>query len=198
MTSLLTQRRFAPLFLTQFFSAFNDNFLKNALIFLILFKMAGPQGESLVKLAGAIFIFPFFILSGLGGELADKFDKGVVARRLKLVEFVAAAIAVGGFSLHSVPILFFALFLFGVIAALFGPLKYGILPDHLKLEELPKGNALIEGATFLAVLLGTMAGGYAMQGGGDPAQFSLGMLVLAALCYASSWFIPHTGQAARN
>ncbi len=196
MTSLLTQRRFAPLFLTQFFSAFNDNFLKNALIFLILFKMAGPQGESLVTLAGAIFIFPFFILSGLGGELADKFDKGVVARRLKLVEFVAAAIAVGGFTLHSVPILFFALFLFGVIAALFGPLKYGILPDHLKLEELPKGNALIEGATFLAVLLGTMAGGYAMQGGGDPAQFSLGMLVLAALCYASSWFIPHTGQAA--
>lgn len=196
MSSLLTQRRFAPLFLTQFFSAFNDNFLKNALVFLILYDMAGPAGESMVTLAGAILILPFFFLSGVGGELADKFDKGVVARRLKFAEFGASAIAVAGFTLHSLPVLFLALFLFGVIAALFGPLKYGILPDHLKTEELPKGNALIEGATFLAVLLGTMAGGYAVQGGKDPATASLGMLVLAALCYGSSFFIPRTGQAA--
>eukprot|EP01037_Dinobryon_pediforme_P017627 gene17627-17830_t len=196
MSSLLIQRRFAPLFLTQFFSAFNDNFLKNALVFLILYEMEGSSGQSMVTLAGAILILPFFFLSGIGGELADRFDKGVVARRLKLAEFGASAIAVAGFMLHSLPILFAALFLFGVIAALFGPLKYGILPDHLKTEELPQGNALIEGATFLAVLLGTMAGGYAVQGGKDPASASLGMLILAALCYGSSYFIPRTGQAA--
>jgi acyl-[acyl-carrier-protein]-phospholipid O-acyltransferase/long-chain-fatty-acid--[acyl-carrier-protein] ligase len=86
MTSnLLTTRRFAPLFWCQFFSAFNDNFLKTALVFLILFKMAGEDPEALITLAGAIFIFPFFILSAIGGEIADRYDKAKVAQRLKLV-----------------------------------------------------------------------------------------------------------------
>jgi acyl-[acyl-carrier-protein]-phospholipid O-acyltransferase/long-chain-fatty-acid--[acyl-carrier-protein] ligase len=130
-SSLLTTRRFAPLFWCQFFSAFNDNFLKNSLAFLILFKMAGQDSAALIQLAGAIFIFPFFILSAIGGEIADRYDKALVAQRLKLVEIAVAAIAVGGFWLHSVPLLFAALFLLGVISALFGPIKYGILPDHL-------------------------------------------------------------------
>src|SRR6266581_5886001 len=105
MFSLLAQRRFAPLFCTQFFSAFNDNFLKNALIFLILYKISGSHAESLVTLAGGVFILPFFLLSGLGGELADRYDKSLVAQRLKLTEFGAAAVAVLGFSLQSVPAL---------------------------------------------------------------------------------------------
>src|SRR5882724_11955028 len=128
---LMTSRKFAPLFWCQFFSAFNDNFLKNALVFLILFKMSGPHAEALVTAAGGIFIAPFFILSALGGQLADRFDKAVMARRLKLAEFGAAALAVVGFTLHAIPVLLVALFLFGVIAAFFGPIKYGILPDHL-------------------------------------------------------------------
>ncbi|MDE2361448.1 MAG: acyl-[ACP]--phospholipid O-acyltransferase [Hyphomicrobiales bacterium] len=194
--SILLQRRFAALFWTQFFSAFNDNFLKNALVFLILYKMAGPDAEALVTLAGGVFILPFFFLSGLGGELADRFDKAIVARRLKLAEFGAAALAVAGFAWHSMPALFGALFLFGVVSALFGPLKYGILPDHLRPEELPSGNAFVEGATFIAILLGTVAGGFASRGGGDPAHFAFAMLVMAALCYAASLFIPKTGQAA--
>src|SRR3954451_17547013 len=167
---LLWSRRFAPLFWCQFFSAFNDNFLKNALVFLILFKIGGSDAEALVTLAGAVFIGPFFLLSGLGGELADRFDKAVVARRLKLAEIGAAGLAVAGFWLHSLPVLFAALFAFGTIAALFGPIKYGILPDHLAREELPAGNALVEAATFLAILLGTVPGGYAARGGGDPAS----------------------------
>ena len=135
-TSLMTSRRFAPLFWCQFFSAFNDNFLKNALVFLILFKIGGQDAEALITLAGAVFIAPFFFLSGLGGQLADRFDKAVVARRLKLAEIGVTGLASAGFALHSLPALFAALFLFGVIAALFGPIKYGILPDHLAREEL--------------------------------------------------------------
>ena len=196
MFDLLTQRRFAPLFLTQFFSAFNDNFLKNALVFLILYKLSGSNAEALVTLAGGIFILPFFFLSGLGGELADRYDKAMVAQRLKLAEVAAAGIAVVGFISHSTPILFIALFLFGVIAALFGPLKYGILPDHLKREELPAGNALIEGATFIAILLGTVAGGISAQDGGNPVIFGVMMMAFAGLCYVSSLFIPMTAQAA--
>ena len=198
MLSLLAKKRFAPLFWTQFFSALNDNFLKNALIFLIMYQMLGNNAESMITLAAAVLILPFFLLSGLGGQLADRFDKALIARRLKLAEMGAAAIAVAGFSFHSVPTLFVALFLFGGIAALFGPLKYGILPDHLHADELPAGNALIEAATFIAILLGTVAGGLASREGGEPAHFAGAMLVMAALCYGASRFIPATGEAAPN
>jgi acyl-[acyl-carrier-protein]-phospholipid O-acyltransferase/long-chain-fatty-acid--[acyl-carrier-protein] ligase len=195
-TSLMTSRRFAPLFWCQFFSAFNDNFLKNTLVFLILFKIGGQDAEVLITLAGAVFIAPFFFLSGLGGQLADRFDKAVVARRLKLAEIGVTGLASAGFALHSLPALFAALLLFGVIAALFGPIKYGILPDHLAREELPAGNALVEGATFMAILLGTIVGGVASKGGGDPASFSALIIVFALLCWGASLLIPHTGEAA--
>ncbi|SEL90635.1 acyl-[acyl-carrier-protein]-phospholipid O-acyltransferase / long-chain-fatty-acid--[acyl-carrier-protein] ligase [Bosea lupini] len=194
--TLMLKRRFAPLFWAQFFSAFNDNFLKNALVFIILYKLAGSHGEALVTLAGGLFIAPFFLLSGVGGQMADRFDKAVMAQRLKLAEIGAAAVAVLGFTLHSVPVLFVALGLFGVIAALFGPIKYGILPDHLKPEELPAGNALIEGATFIAILLGTIAGGLTAREGGDAAQLSLLILVFALACWVATLFIPKTGPAA--
>src|SRR6516225_4963463 len=194
--SLLASRRFAPLFWCQFFSAFNDNFLKNALALLILFKIGGQSGESLVTLAGGIFIAPFFLLSAFGGQLADRFDKALVARRLKLAEIGAAVVAIAGFQLNSLPLLFLALFLFGLIGALFGPIKYGILPDHLEREELPAGNALVEGATFLAILGGTIVGGLAMTGGGNPAVLAVMMILLALLCWGASLFIPRTAQPA--
>ena len=198
--SLMTAKRFAPLFWTQFFSAFNDNFLKNALVFLILYGAATGvdpvHSGVLVTLASALFIVPFFFLSGLAGQLADRHDKARVAQRLKLSEVGAAGVAVVGFALHSVPILFFAVLLFGLIAALFGPIKYGILPDHLAREELPAGNALVEGATFLAILLGTIFAGLAGAGGGSAVVFATAVLGFAALCYAASRAIPSTGEAA--
>src|SRR5947199_8855523 len=126
---LLSSRRFAPLFWAQFCSALNDNILKNALVILILFGTASGDGEALVTVAGAVFIFPFFVLSALGGELADKYVKSVVARRRKFAEIFAACFAGAGFFMHSVPLLFVALALFGTVAALFGPVKYAILPD---------------------------------------------------------------------
>jgi acyl-[acyl-carrier-protein]-phospholipid O-acyltransferase/long-chain-fatty-acid--[acyl-carrier-protein] ligase len=193
---LLLSRRFAPLFWTQFFSAFSDNFLKNALVFLILFKLGGAGAESLITLAAAVFIAPYFFLSALGGELADRFDKAIVAQRLKLVEIAIALVAIAGFVMHSVPILFAALFGFGVIGSLFGPIKYGILPDLLPRSELPAANALVEGATFIAILLGTIVGGLAAKDGGDPAAFAGLMLVFALLCWGSSLFIPRVGSGA--
>ena len=193
---LMLSRRFAPLFWTQFFSAFNDNFLKNSLAFLILYRIGGSHGAALITLAGAIFIAPYFFLSALGGEVADRYDKALIAQRLKFVEIAVAGIAIAGFALHSLVVLFIALFGFGVIGALFGPIKYGILPDHLKRSELPKGNALVEGATFVAILLGTIAGGIAAKGGGDPAIFSGLVMAFAILCWLSSLLIPRTGEGA--
>jgi acyl-[acyl-carrier-protein]-phospholipid O-acyltransferase / long-chain-fatty-acid--[acyl-carrier-protein] ligase len=193
---LMTSRRFAPLFWTQFLSAFNDNFLKNTLVLLILFKLAADEAASLVTLAGAIFIAPWLFLSALGGEIADRFDKAQVAQRLKLVEVGAAALAVAGIALSSIPVLMTALFLFGTIAALFGPIKYGILPDHLERQELPRANAWIEAATFAAILAGTIVGGLASAEGTSVFVFGPMMMALAIGCWFVSRYIPPTGQAA--
>ena len=175
MPPLLLSRRFAPLFCCQFFAAFDDNFLKTSLIFLILFG-GRDDSAALITLASAIFIAPYFFLSGLGGELADRYDKARVAQWLKFAEIFIAAVAVAGYAWQSLIILYAALAGFGVLAALFGPIKYGILPDHLRREELPAGNALVEGATFIAILTGTIVGGLAAHGGGDATHF--GALVM--------------------
>lgn len=196
--SLMRSRRFAPMFWTQFLSALSDNFVKNALVMLILFQIGGTAGSQLVALAGGVLILPYFILSGLGGELADRYDKALMAQRLKLAEIPVAGLAAVGFVLHSVPILFIALGLFGVIGALFSPIKYGILPVHLETRELPAGNALVEGATFLAILAGTIAGGVAVTQGVAGWPVVAVVLTLAVLCYLASRFIPLTGKAAPN
>ena len=195
--SLMTSRRFAPLFWTQFFSAFNDNFLKNALVFLILFKIGGPDAEILIMLAGAIFIAPFFFLSGLGGQLADRFDKAMVAQRLKLAEIGAAAIAVAGFAMHSLPLLFRgALPCSARSQRSSARSNTASCPTTSQREELPAGNALVEGATFMAILLGTIAGGIAAKGGGSPTSFGALIILFALLCWGASLKIPATGQAA--
>jgi acyl-[acyl-carrier-protein]-phospholipid O-acyltransferase/long-chain-fatty-acid--[acyl-carrier-protein] ligase len=199
--SLLGSRRFLPIFVCQFLSALNDNFIKNALVILILFKMASEQNAGLlVTLAGATLIIPFFILSALGGELADKYDKARVAQALKLAEIPVAMIAAAGFLLNSLVLLFAALILFGIMAALFGPIKYGILPDHLEVRELPAANALVEGATFLAILGGTIAGGVAMASNGNAALVPAWAVVailftFAALGWVSARMILPTGAA---
>lgn len=196
MPPLLLSRRFAPLFWCQFFAAFNDNFLKTALVFLILFRAGGADTEALITSASAIFIAPYFFLSGLGGELADRHDKARMAQRLKFAEIFVAALSVWGFMQQSVPILFAALAGFGIIAALFGPIKYGILPDHLRPEQLPTGNALVEGATFIAILTGTIVGGFAARGGGEPFEFAVLVMGFAVACWVAALLIPPTGEGA--
>jgi acyl-[acyl-carrier-protein]-phospholipid O-acyltransferase/long-chain-fatty-acid--[acyl-carrier-protein] ligase len=199
---LMTSRRFAPLFWCQFCSALNDNFLKNALGMLILFGLGsagsayGESGNMLVALATVVFIAPFFLLSALGGELADRLDKGWVAARIKLAEIPVAALAAVGFFLHSVEILFVTLALFGIMAALFGPVKYGILPEKLETGELPAGNALVEGATFLAILIGTIAGGIAVKTAKSPELVVGIVLALAIVSWTFARGIPAAGPAA--
>ena len=195
-TALITSRRFAPLFWCQFLSALNDNFVKNALVILILFKLGSQSGGALVALAGAVLVAPFFILSGIGGELADRYDKAVVAEKLKRAEIPVAIIAAVGFVTHSVPVLFVALGLYGVIAALFGPIKYGILPALLEPRELPAGNAFVESATFAAILIGTIGGGLAASDANGVWVLAGLVVGLAALCWFSASLIPKTGAAA--
>jgi len=192
---LMATRRFAPLFWCQFFSAFNDNFVKNALALLVLFHIGASYGKELVTLAGALFILPFFLLSSVAGEMADRFDKAVVARRLKLAEIAVVAVAGVGFMLHDPWILLAALTGMGVLGALFGPVKYGILPDLLARDELVSGNALVETATFLAILAGTVGGGVAIAEL-DPAWVAATTVGFGIVSYAAAWFIPRAGARA--
>ncbi|WFS25588.1 acyl-[ACP]--phospholipid O-acyltransferase [Rhizobium rhododendri] len=193
--NLMTSRKFAPLFWTQFLTAFNDNFLKQTLVFVILVQMAA-EGASLVTLAGGIFIVPFLLLSAIAGELADKYDKAKMAELLKRWEIAVAAISVVGIAFSSISILMIALLGFGIISALFGPIKYGILPDHLHRNDLPKANAWIEGGTFIAILTGTIVAALAFTKGDNVWVFGPMMMGLSLLCWFCARLIPPTGAKA--
>jgi acyl-[acyl-carrier-protein]-phospholipid O-acyltransferase/long-chain-fatty-acid--[acyl-carrier-protein] ligase len=162
LVRLLTARRFAPLFFTQFLGAFNDNLLKASLGIFVTYRLAGSAGldaASLVMIAGALFIAPFFLFSGASGTLADRIDKARIARWVKLAEIGIMAVGAAGLWLQNVPLLLVALFGLGTHSTVFGPIKYALLPQHLAADELVAGNALIEAGTFLAILLGTILGG---------------------------------------
>ncbi|MEE9160210.1 MAG: MFS transporter, partial [Gammaproteobacteria bacterium] len=160
--SLLKHNRFLPIFCTQFLGALNDNVFKNAIVILIAFSLAdkmGANGSILVIIAAGIFILPFFLFSATAGQLADKFEKSMLIRRVKLAEIIIMCMASVGFYFMSVPILLTVLFFMGTQSTLFGPLKYSILPQHLLEDELLGGNGMIQMGTFLAILLGTIVGG---------------------------------------
>ena len=192
-THLLGTRRFAPLFWTQALGAFNDNLFKQAMALLVAYRAGSASGldpASLTALAGATFVAPFIFLSAFAGTLADTMDKAVLARRLKLLEagimvFAAAALVSG-----NLVGLFAVLFLLGCQAALFGPVKYSLLPAHLADEELVSGNALVESATFVAILLGSILGGSLIGGAGGTAVVSAALLVTAGIGYLASRSIP--------
>jgi acyl-[acyl-carrier-protein]-phospholipid O-acyltransferase / long-chain-fatty-acid--[acyl-carrier-protein] ligase len=196
LRTLMMSRRFAPLFWCQFFSAFNDNFVRNMLAMLILFRFGGENASLKILLATIVFILPAIPLSALGGEIADSHDKALIARRLKFAEIFVQMIAAVGFAFASAMLLYAALFGLGVIAALFGPIKYGILPDHLRREELVSGNALVEGATFAAIICGLVFGGLAAAQGRSAAGVVAQLLLVALACYAAARFIPPTGVGA--
>ena len=190
---LLANRRFAPLFWTQFLGAFNDNLYKNALVVMLTFHAASwteLTPETLTNLAAGIFILPFFLLSATAGQLADKYDKARLARFVKLLEVVVIGVATFGFLLHSLAVLMAALMLLGLQATLFGPVKYAILPQHLAEEELVGGNALVESGTFVAILMGTLAGGMLAGAGVDPRWVAGASLLVALGGLAASWAIP--------
>ncbi len=160
--ALLRSRRFLPLFVTQFLGAMNDNVFKNAFVILALYGIAGmdsADAQVLVTVAAGVFILPYFLFSATAGQLADAMDKATLIRRIKLAEIAVMALGVVGLHLAEPYLLMAVLFLMGAQSAFFGPVKYGILPNHLSEEELVGGNGLIEAGTFLAILVGTIAGG---------------------------------------
>ncbi len=190
---LLRAARFRPLFWTQFLGAFNDNLYKNALVVLLTFQTAQwttLRPEILANLAAGLFILPFFLFSATAGQLADKYDKALLARISKVLEIAILGVAVAGFLLHSLTLLLAALFLLGLQSTLFGPVKYSILPQHLREEELVGGNALVEAGTFVAILLGTLAGGLLAGAGVDPLWIALAGLAVAIAGYLASRGIP--------
>ena len=191
--ALLKTRRFAPFFVTQFLGAFNDNLFKNALVVLLTFHAASwttLAPEVLTNLAAGIFIVPFFLFSATAGQLADKYDKAKLARLVKVLEMLIMGVAALGFFMHSLTVLLGALFLLGLHSTLFGPVKYAILPQHLREDELVGGNALVETGTFVAILVGTLAGGLLAGAAGHPSWVAFAGLLVAAAGFLASFGIP--------
>ena len=196
---LLRARRFAPFFWTQSLGAFNDNVFKNALIILVSFGIVGLSDEQralYVNLAAGLFILPFFLFSAFAGQLAEKYEKSQLIRGIKLLELGIAVLAALGLAMQSVPFLLGVLFLLGLQATLFGPVKYAILPQHLQERELVGGNALVEAATFLAILLGTMLGGWLVAQPGGTHWVGGTVIAVALLGYLSSRAVPLAPAAA--
>ena len=193
-SALLESRHFLPLFITQFLGAFNDNVYKNALVIYIAFTAAEAMhinSSILVILAGGVFILPFFLFSATAGQLADRFEKTLLIRCIKSAEIAIMCVGAVGFWFGDIVLLMVALFLMGTHSTLFGPIKYGILPQHLALAELTGGNGLIQMATYLAILVGTMLGGVlvALEDSG-PLIVSVVTILIACLGRAASAYIP--------
>jgi 1-acyl-sn-glycerol-3-phosphate acyltransferase len=191
---LLGTRRFLPFFLTQFLGALNDNLFKNAMVLLLTFKAAQSTGLDsgvLVNLAGGVFILPFFLFSATAGQLADKYERSRIIRLVKILEICIAAVGTVGFVTHHVALLFAALFLLGVHSTMFGPVKYAILPQHLRETELVGGNALVESGTFVAILFGTIIAGVLMARPDGATQLIPATTVTVALAgYLTSRGVP--------
>ena len=189
---LLATRRLAPLFVTQFFGAFNDNLFKFALLMLFAYGglVAEDSSDFANNAAAALFILPFFLFSATAGELSDRYEKSRLIRLVKISEICVAFLA--GMSLYfgNLTLMLVVLFLFGLQSTFFGPLKFSILPQHLHQTELVGGNAMIESGTFVAILLGTLVG--ASIGGADQVTAWLFVLVMgvAVVGWLASRHIP--------
>jgi len=196
--AFFTTKRFAPLFCVQFLGAFSDNVFRSALLILITYKFAqqiGIEASILNMAAAGLFILPFFLFSAFGGLLADKYAKHRLIRYIKALEFSILAIACYALIKSHVILLFICLCLTGLQSALFGPSKYGILPELLKERELLSGNALMGAGTFLSILLGTIIGGLLVLGDYGAVTISIVLLTAAIFGWFSSFLIPRLTSA---
>ena len=197
--TLLKERRFLPFFTTQFLGAFNDNVFKNALIILIAFQVAASdpaRANTLINLCSGLFVLPFFLFSATAGQLSDKYEKSRYIRWVKVLEIGIMLGAATGFLLDNLPLLLAMLFMMGFHSTLFGPVKYSILPQHLKPEELVGGNAWIEMGTNMAILLGTMLGGILIAWQKGHLWVAVAVVLIAVLGFLSSLSIPKAPPAA--
>ena len=200
--SLLGQRRFAPFFATQFLGALNDNIFRNGLVILITFQgvlVAGMDHNQLANVAAGLFILPFFLFSATAGQLADKYEKSMLIRRVKTLEIVLMVLAGIALISESYSLLLLVLFLMGCQSTMFGPVKYAYLPQQLADHELVGGNALVESGTYIAIILGLILGGIAV---GDDVAYFVGvnkqtvlgicLIVVAVIGYLTSRQVPQT------
>ncbi|NOY69636.1 MAG: MFS transporter [Deltaproteobacteria bacterium] len=195
----MTRRRFAPFFWTQFFGAFNDNLFKNGLMILIAYgagNLIAAKSDITVNLAAGLFILPFFLFSATAGQMADKYEKSMLIQRIKIAEIMIMGLGALAFSFSSLVALIFLLFLMGTQSAFFGPIKYSIIPDHLKPDEIVGGNALVEMGTFVAILLGLIAGNLLNPVELSPGWIAAAVCFVAVLGWWASRFIPKASPPA--
>ena len=158
---LLRTRRFLPIFTTQFLGAFNDNLFRTSMVMLVIYGIyRDPEQEAAFSaIAGGLFILPFFLLSALAGQLADERDKAKIVRIVKTAEILIMVVGAAGLLLHNVPLLLAALCAMGVHSTFFGPIKYAILPQHMRDDEVLGATGLVEAGTYIGILGGTLLGG---------------------------------------
>lgn len=191
--SLLLSRRFSPFFFTQALGAFNDNVYRNAVIVLIVFGTGGANADTLANLGAALFALPFFLFSAWAGEIADRGDKAALARRIKIAEICIMLLGGLAVASGSVQAVMAVLFLMGTQSTFFGPIKYAIIPQHLRQAELMGGNGLVQMGTFVAIPAGLMLGGglaAAEPANARPWLIGATVVALAAAGYLASRFIP--------
>lgn len=190
-SKLLTERRFAPFFWTQFFGAFNDNAFKQAILIYFTATLSAAEASTLSNVAVGLFIAPYFFFSATAGQLAEKWEKARLIRATKLLEVVVMIAACVGFYTGNQVILLALLTLLGVQATLFGPVKFAILPKILREDELIGGNGLVEMGTYVAILVGQIAGAELVASGEHGREIvSAVMLVIAVAGYLSARAIP--------
>ena len=194
--ALLKQRRFLPLFVTQLLGAFNDNLFKNAMVLFVVYGVFNSEEQETLfsAVATGVFILPFFLLSALAGQLADTRDKARIIRIVKFCEILimlvggaGLVLAWMGFAVHliAIPLMMLALFAMGVHSTFFGPIKYAILPQHLKSDEVLAGTGLVEAGTYIAILAGTILAGVI-----DVEWAALGVVLVAAIGYWTGRKVP--------
>jgi MFS family permease len=193
---LLKTRRFLPIFVTQFLGAFNDNLFRTAMVMLVIYGIyrSAEQEATFSAIAGGLFILPFFLLSAVAGQLADATDKARIVRAVKTAEIAIMVFGAAGLLLLNVPLMLAALFAMGVHSTFFGPIKYAILPQHLRSDEVLGGTGLVEAGTYIAILGGTIIGGLLVMEDPDGrfhAEWAAaGVLVVAVAGRIAGQFVP--------
>jgi MFS family permease len=192
---LMREMRFRPFFMTQFLGAFNDNLFKTALITLVAFHAASLttlDSTMLVTVLPGVFILPYFLFSATAGQLADKYDKSLIMRIVKICEIGIMLFASAGFYLHNIWLLIAALFMMGMHSTLFGPVKYSYLPQHLCEQELVGGNGMVEMGTFVAILMGQVLGAWLVVQQPHELLTSVAILLIAMMGYWHSRKVPYS------
>lgn len=193
---LLTKRRFLPLFAVQFLGAFNDNLFRTAMVLLIIYGIyQDPTAEAtLSAVAGGLFILPFFLFSAFAGSLADAEDKALLIRRIKSAEIAIMSVGAAGIYFQSVPLMLATLAATGMQSSFFGPIKYAIIPQHLREDEVLGGTGVVQAGTYVAILGGTLLGGALVvadaAGALTARDAAIGVVAVAILGRIAAHYVP--------